>query len=30
GIYQIQLLLHYVTGSIDKIPVPAENLIATA
>ena len=28
GIYQIQLLLHYVTGSIDKIPVPAKNLIA--
>ena len=28
GIYQIQLLLHYVPGSIDKIPVPAKNLIA--
>jgi|TARA_B110000263_G_scaffold45055_1_gene37011 hypothetical protein len=30
GVYQIQLLLHYVTGSIDKIPIPIEKLIFTA
>lgn len=30
GIYQIQLLLHYVTGSKDRIPVPVDNLIETA
>ena len=30
GIYQIQLLLHYVLGSKDRIPIPVDDLIETA
>ena len=30
GIYQVQLLLHYVSGDKDKIPYPVKDLIETA